>query len=60
MNKKMTVIRKKNFRPFLYFGALGVLVQTLFFSDYDYHTIIFWIKIFICFTSFYYAYRLKK
>ena len=57
----MAVINNTNYLPRI-FASLGivVLLQACLFSNYDYHTVIFWIKILICVALWCNSYRLKQ
>lgn len=57
----MAVINNSNTLPGM-FGGVGtaLFVQTFFISNYDYHTVAFWIKIFICVALWGYSYKLKQ
>ena len=57
----MPVINNSNTLP-RRFCSLGtaLFVQTFFISNYDYHTVAFWIKIFICVALWGYSYKLKQ
>lgn len=61
MIKQMALINNSNYLS-RRFASLGVvlLLQACFFSDYDYHTVIFWIKILISVALWCNSYRLKQ
>ena len=61
MKRQMALINNSNYLS-RRFGGIGIalFVQTFFISNYDYHTVIFWIKILICVALWYYSYRLKQ
>ena len=61
MKRQMALINNSNYLP-RRFGGLGIalFVQTFFISNYDYHTVAFWIKIFICVALWGYSYKLKQ
>ncbi len=61
MKRQMAVINNSNYLPRRFGGLVIVLLlQASLFSNYDYHTVIFWIKIFICVALWGCSYRLKQ